>query len=36
MAFYERAFDPQKGRLVYGEMQGDVPLQLVQDDFARK
>jgi hypothetical protein len=39
MAFYERAFGLQKGRLApqeeYGEMHGDVPLQFVQEDFAR-
>jgi lactoylglutathione lyase len=39
MAFYERAFGLQKGRLApreeYGEMQGAVPLQFVQEDFAR-
>jgi uncharacterized glyoxalase superfamily protein PhnB len=39
MAFYERAFGLQKKRLaegeVYGEMHGDVPLQFVQEDFAR-
>src|SRR5262245_41754745 len=39
MAFYERAFGLQKKHLaereVYGEMHGDVPLQFVQEDFAR-
>jgi lactoylglutathione lyase len=39
MAFYERAFGLQQKRLadgnVYGEMHGDVPLQFVQEDFAR-
>jgi uncharacterized glyoxalase superfamily protein PhnB len=39
MAFYERAFGLQKKRLaeheVYGEMSGDVPIQFVQEDFAR-
>jgi hypothetical protein len=39
MAFYERAFGLQKGCLApkaeYGEMHGDVPLQFVQEDFAR-
>jgi lactoylglutathione lyase len=39
MAFYERAFGLQRGNLSpqgeYGEMHGDVPLQFVQEDFAR-
>jgi catechol 2,3-dioxygenase-like lactoylglutathione lyase family enzyme len=38
-AFYERAFGMQKkylaGKEVFGEMHGDVPLQFVQEDFAR-
>ena len=38
MAFYERAFGMQKKFLadqgVYGEMDGEVPLQFVQEDFA--
>jgi uncharacterized glyoxalase superfamily protein PhnB len=41
MAFYDRAFGMQKGRLadqeVYGEMLGgDVKLQFVQEEFARR
>jgi len=41
MAFYERAFGMQQGRLadtgVYGEMLGgDVKVQFVQEDFARQ
>jgi lactoylglutathione lyase len=41
MAFYGRAFGMQKGRLadkeVYGEMLGgDVKLQFVQEEFARR
>jgi lactoylglutathione lyase len=39
MAFYERAFGMQKKFLadqgVYGEMNGEVPLQFVHEDFAR-
>jgi len=39
MTFYERAFGLQKKRLtereVYGEMHGEVPIQFVQEDFAK-
>ncbi len=39
IAFYERAFDMKKKSIadkgIYGEMEGDVPLQFVQEDFAR-
>jgi lactoylglutathione lyase len=39
MDFYERAFGMQKKYLaekeVFGEMDGEVPLQFVQEDFAR-
>jgi lactoylglutathione lyase len=39
MAFYERAFGLQKKHVAegeaYGEMHGDVPIQFVQEDFAR-
>ena len=39
MAFYERAFGMQKKYVaekeVFGEMDGEVPLQFVQEDFAR-
>jgi hypothetical protein len=41
MAFYDRAFGMQKGRLadddVFGELLGgDVKLQFVQEEFARR